>query len=87
MSHPVNRGARRHQRRQRIVSRSRDIAWARCEKCHPAPCRCQERAARLGKLAKTPVPCSCPMCGNPRRYFGQETLSERRCRETSRDVD
>lgn len=30
------------------------------------------RAAQHGKL------CSCQMCGNPRRYFGEETIQERR---------
>jgi hypothetical protein len=27
-------------------------------------------------LLKTRVPCSCPMCGNPRRYRDQRTLQE-----------
>lgn len=30
------------------------------------------QAAQHGKL------CSCPMCGNPRRHFGDETIQERR---------
>lgn len=30
---------------------------------------------RLGILAKTPAACSCPMCGNERRFFGK-TLRE-----------
>lgn len=29
------------------------------------------------RLIKTRVPCSCPMCGNPRRHFGQVTRQER----------
>ncbi len=28
------------------------------------------------RLLKTRVPCSCPMCGNPRRYRDQRTLQE-----------
>lgn len=35
---------------------------------HPKQC--------VGALATTPVPCSCPMCGNPRKYFGQRTIQE-----------
>lgn len=29
-------------------------------------------------LIKTHVPCSCPMCGNPRRYFGERTIQEKK---------
>ena len=32
----------------------------------------------IGLLGTTPRPCSCWMCGNPRRYFGQPTMQERR---------
>lgn len=35
-------------------------------------------AAILGKLAHTATPCSCFMCGNPRRYFLELTMQERR---------
>lgn len=31
--------------------------------------------AVLGKVVNTPTPCSCFMCGNPRRYFGEEHVS------------
>ena len=34
--------------------------------------------ARKPKNYKTPTPCSCWMCGNPRRYFGQMTIQEKR---------
>lgn len=33
---------------------------------------------KCGMMARTPVPCSCPSCGNPRRHFGQRTLQELR---------
>lgn len=29
------------------------------------------------KWLKTPVPCSCTMCGNPRKFFKQKTRQER----------
>lgn len=32
----------------------------------------------LGKVVDTPTPCSCWMCGNPRRYSGERTIQERR---------
>ena len=33
---------------------------------------------QLGMAVNTPRPCSCVMCGNPRRYFGKKTLAELR---------
>ncbi|PMS14143.1 hypothetical protein FNF07_06110 [Trinickia caryophylli] len=33
---------------------------------------------QLGRLIDTPTPCSCWMCGNPRRYLGERTIGERR---------
>lgn len=30
----------------------------------------------VGKLAKTRKPCSCFMCGNPRKYFNEKTINE-----------
>jgi hypothetical protein len=32
----------------------------------------------LGAIIDTPTPCSCWMCGNPRRYLGEITVQERR---------
>lgn len=37
-----------------------------------------DRAACAGRLANTATPCSCYMCGNPRRYRHEETVQERR---------
>ena len=30
----------------------------------------------VGFRARTPTPCSCSMCGNPRKYFKQKTRKE-----------
>lgn len=35
-------------------------------------------AKRLGQAVDTPTPCSCYMCGNPRKYFNEKTVQERR---------
>lgn len=32
----------------------------------------------IGKLANTAAPCSCAMCGNPRKFHGELTMQERR---------
>ena len=37
-----------------------------------------ETPIQKGKLANTGTLCSCYMCGNPRKYFGEETIQERR---------
>ena len=42
-------------------------------------------ARATGKLAQTRQLCSCWMCGNPRRYFGETTLQERRAECPPRD--
>ena len=34
--------------------------------------------ANRGRYANTPKPCSCTACGNPRKYFKQRTVQERR---------
>lgn len=33
---------------------------------------------RIGQLSRTKTPCSCSMCGNPRKYFGELTMRERK---------
>ncbi|HEX6747879.1 MAG TPA: hypothetical protein VF092_11365 [Longimicrobium sp.] len=38
----------------------------------------RDDARHRGKIAHTRRLCSCPMCGNPRRHFGETTLQERR---------
>lgn len=48
------------------------------------------RASHWGGIANTatpllvidtPTPCSCWMCGNPRRHFGEKTIQERRAEQ------
>jgi sensor c-di-GMP phosphodiesterase-like protein len=35
----------------------------------------------LGYLAKNNTVCSCWMCGNPRKYFGEVTVQERKFKQ------
>lgn len=37
---------------------------------------------RIGMLASTPTPCSCDMCGNPRRHWKQKTIQEMKADES-----
>ena len=40
----------------------------------------------IGKIANTPCPCSCEMCGNPRRRFKDKlTMQEKRAKESEGD--
>jgi len=38
----------------------------------------------LGYFAKNNTVCSCWMCGNPRKYFGEVTVQERKFNQTYR---
>lgn len=35
----------------------------------------------------TPAACSCPMCGNPRKWFGEQTVPERRFWQGWKEAD
>jgi hypothetical protein len=37
-----------------------------------------EHGRELGAVIDTPTPCSCWMCGNPRRYLRERTIQEQR---------
>ena len=37
-----------------------------------------DKPRHLGRIARTRQLCSCWMCGNPRRYFEERSLQERR---------
>jgi hypothetical protein len=42
-------------------------------------------AEQKGKVVNTPTPCSCAMCGNPRKWFRQKTIQERKFELNERD--
>lgn len=37
----------------------------------------------LGRLREQPQWCSCTVCGNPRRWFGERTIQERRAEDVT----
>lgn len=57
---------RRH-KREKAKAKAKKIAndW----RVNPSP-------KRIGMIATTPAPCSCDMCGNPRRHWKQKTIQE-----------
>lgn len=63
---------RRREERKRAKVRGYTILWGRTD------------AETISKLARTHKPCSCYLCGNPRKWMkGKDrlTLQERRARE------
>ena len=32
----------------------------------------------IGKISRTPVNCSCHLCGNPRKYYNRDTIQEQK---------
>ncbi len=43
------------------------------------------RNRRTGIFRKTKAGCSCSMCGNPRRHFGEVTFQELKAAESARE--
>jgi hypothetical protein len=68
---PAKRSLRRHHA-------ARKKAWVKRALGHYFLRPDEPDRARVGLYARTPRPCSCRMCGNPRRYSGGRTLQERR---------
>lgn len=75
----MNRALRRHHY-QRLKRKRRDYYGGYT----------RHREEAQGKLAGTATVCSCWMCGNPRKYFGeithQETLAALNFTEQRREV-
>lgn len=44
-------------------------------------------ASRWSRVVETPTVCSCPMCGNPRKWFGDLSIPERRFWQGWEDAD
>ena len=65
------RRARKEREKRKTRKFIRDV-WQNVELAHDE--------SFVGKRSRTRVPCSCPMCGNPRRTgkSGRLTLQERR---------
>lgn len=84
MSHPHNRAQRRHHRDRLICKRVKQRPSWFFDLAH-YPDHERLNARQRGRLANTPTPCSCWMCGNPRRHLNQRTLAEHKADLTGRD--
>lgn len=56
----------------------RTRAWRRQQADRIKRKRRGYRGGHIGHYWDTPAMCSCVMCGNPRRHFGERTIQERR---------
>lgn len=65
-------------RRELGEKRARRILKIRKAMAHYHPEWFSEDGKFYKKLINTRVPCSCAFCGNPRKYFGEITLQERK---------
>lgn len=65
------RAIRRHHR-ERLRAKRR-FHWGRDLSTEPPQ--------NIARAINTPTPCSCWMCGNPRRYFGEQSVQERRANQ------
>lgn len=71
----MSRSERRHERAR--LKRSRKAHWGFKDLS-------QESPKRQGQVVDTPTLCSCPMCGNPRKWTGEPTMQERRFWQSQR---
>ena len=71
MSHKFNRAARRHFREHLIVRRRKESSrW-----CSNSTADRVWLNAHSRVRARTAALCSCAMCGNPRRYYGNSAVA------------
>ena len=69
-----SRADRRHHH-ERMLDRVKGFHWLKQKFWNGSE---EEREKHLRKMAETRHPCSCHMCGNPRRMFKEETLQEKK---------
>lgn len=75
-----NRAERRHNH-NRMIDRVKGFHWLKAKFWHGSE---SERDKHLRKMAETRQPCSCHMCGNPRKHWKDETMQEKRIKEYER---
>lgn len=66
------RAERRHHH-DRMLKKAENSFWCKAIKQFVTE---DEYHIRIAKLSETRAPCSCHMCGNPRKYFNTKTLQE-----------
>lgn len=69
------RAFRRHQTYRHMWRRLKED---RNEHYDDQDCPCLYDPRAMARFKEQPQVCSCYMCGNPRRWFGERTIQERR---------
>ncbi len=69
-----NRAFRRHNH-ERMLDKVKKFRWLQPEFWHGDE---KVREKHIRQMAETRKPCSCHMCGNPRRMFKEKTIQEKR---------
>lgn len=77
----TKRAERRHHYRRLKNRRIDRNYWGRSHQDFPLGWT----SAHLGMATDTPCACSCTMCGNPRKHFGEVTLAEKRHSDSEDD--
>lgn len=69
-----NRADRRHHH-QRMIDKVKSFHWLKLKFWNGSE---DERELHMKKMAETRHPCSCHMCGNPRKHWKEETVQEQK---------
>lgn len=72
MNEPTKRSERRHHVER--LKQKRRFYWGSTRDLSKFP-------ERLARAVDTPTPCSCWACGNARKWFGEQTIQERRFKQ------
>lgn len=75
-----SRAERRHNHK-RMLDRVKGFHWLKPKFWHGTE---SERDQHMRKIAETRHPCSCHMCGNPRKHWKDDTVQEKRIKESER---
>ena len=76
-----SRAERRHNH-GRMLSRVKKFHWLQPEFWHGNEA---SREKHIRQMAETRKPCSCLMCGNPRKHWKDKTMQEKRFEEYGND--
>ena len=69
-----SRADRRHHH-QRMIDKVKNFYWLQADKYWGSE---EKRQKHIRKMAETRTPCSCYMCGNPRKMFKEVTFQEQK---------
>ena len=79
MSHPTNKADRFLKGKNKGTKRAKSLLGAWAAQTPIAPPECLDKTAK--KTRHTTKLCSCSMCGNPRKFFKEDTMQEKKFKE------